>query len=287
MTITSSQQRVTVAGATGYLGRHIVSNLAQRGHHVTAIVRPGKSVPDAHRIVEADVLRPSSLAGVFDGADRVFSALGITRQSDAVTYEDVEYTANRHLLDHALASGVSSFGVISVVRPDVFEDLAILSSRERFIAELRQAPIVSTVVRATGFFSDMQQIFEMAASGRVYIVGEGTVHVNPVHGADLAEAAVDALLAEEATVNVGGPDVMTWSEIAQAAFQALGTPAKLTRIPAWISRVGLSLVRPFNRRAYDVGSFIVRGAQHELVAPCHGTHHLRSFFEDCARAHSS
>ncbi len=287
MTDKDPPERIVVAGATGYLGRHVVSALAERGHHVTALVRPDKAAEHAHRTLEVDVTDPATLRGCFEGADRVFSALGITRQTDAVTYEDIEYTANKHLLTEAVTAGVKSFGVISVVRPDVFRDLAILSSRERFIAELRQAPIRSTVVRATGFFSDMRQVFDMAASGRVWLVGDGTPRVNPVHGADLAEASVDALLAEVETIEVGGPDVFTWNEIAAAAFEALDAPVRVIRVPAGLAKVGLSLTRPFNRRAYDVGSFIVRGAQHDVVAPSHGHHHLRTFFRDCARAHSA
>jgi len=280
----TNNETIVVAGATGYLGRHVVAALAGRGRHVTALVRRGKSVPHASRTLEVDVTDPSTLKGVFEGATHVFSALGITRQKDHVTYEDIEYTANRNLLEEALRAGVRGFGVISVARPQAFRDLAILSSRERFIAELRQAPIRSTVVRATGFFSDMREIFDMAASGRVWLVGPGQVRINPVHGSDLAEASIDALLAGEETVEVGGPDVFTWNELAQVAFEALGTPPRVSHVPLGVAKFALGVVRPFNRRAYDVGSFIVRGSQNDALAPCRGTHHLRTFFEDCARA---
>lgn len=285
MTNREANTRIVVAGATGYLGRHIVAALAQRGHHVTALVRPGKSVEHASRTLEVDVTDPVTLEGALDGATHVFSALGITRQKDRVTYQDIEYTANLHLLEEALRAGVRGFGVISVARPQLFGDLAILSSRERFIAELRQAPIRSTVVRATGFFSDMREVFDMAASGRVWLVGPGKVRINPVHGSDLAEATIDALLAGEESVEVGGPDVFTWNELAQLAFDALGTPPRVSHVPLAVAKLALGLVRPFNRRAYDVGSFIVRGSQNDALAPCRGNHHLRTFFEDCARAH--
>lgn len=287
MTNSEELVRVVVAGATGYLGRHIVAALARRGHHVTALVRPGKSVEHATRTLEVDVTDPSTLEGVLDEATHVFSALGITRQTDRVTYEDIEYGANGHLLTEALRAGVSGFGIISVARPQQFRDLAILSSRERFIAELRDAPIRSTVVRATGFFSDMREIFDMAASGRVWLVGPGQVRLNPVHGSDLAEASVDALVAGEETVEVGGPDVFTWNEIAEVAFEAVGARPRVSHVPVRLAKLALGLVRPFNRRAYDVGSFIVRGAQHDTLAPCCGTHHLRSFFRDCARARAA
>lgn len=275
-------KNIVIAGATGYLGRHVVAEFAHRGFHVTAIVRGNKTVEHAHETVQADVTQPDTLRGLLDGADWVFSALGITRQTDAVTYEDIEYTANLSLLREALAAGVKRFGVIAAVKPDVFEGLAITASRERFIAELREAPIASTVVRATGFFSDLREVFDMAKSGRVYLVGDGTTQVNPVHGADLAAATVDAFERGTDAVDVGGPDVLSWNDAAETAFAALGKPPKITHVPAWVPRLALPLVRPFNRRAYDVGSFIVRGATHDVVAPRQGHHHLRTFYDSLA-----
>lgn len=56
--MTESSSRVVVTGAGGYLGPHVVSAVADRGHEVVAVVRPGSSAvldPRAVR-VEADIL---------------------------------------------------------------------------------------------------------------------------------------------------------------------------------------------------------------------------------------
>lgn len=52
--------RVVVTGAAGYLGPHVVTALADRGHEVVAAVRPGRGAgldPRAE-VVEADILAP-------------------------------------------------------------------------------------------------------------------------------------------------------------------------------------------------------------------------------------
>jgi uncharacterized protein YbjT (DUF2867 family) len=280
-------ERVVIAGATGYLGRYLVLEFKRRGIAVRAIVRPGKTVEGADEIVEAEVTQAGSLIGVCDGADAVFSALGITRQTDKVTYEDVEYTANKQLLDEALRSGVQHFGVISVVNPAAFSGLSITTSRERFVAELQAASIVSSVVRSTGFFCDMKEVFDMAAKGRVWLIGDGRTQANPIHGADLATVCVDAMLGQVAELAVGGPDTMTWNGIAQVAFEALERRPRVTHVPAWLPRLLLPFVGFFNRRASDVGSFIVRGSTLNTVAPASGGESLRSFYEELALAHSS
>ena len=145
----------------------------------------------------------------------------------------------------------------------------------------------SSVVRATGFFRDLEEVFAMAASGRVYLLGNGETRVNPVHGADLAVACLDALEAGRDEVNVGGPDVLSWNAIAALAFETVGAPAKITRVPTWVPRLLLPVIRPFNRRAFDVGSFIARGGANDVVAPCQGEHTLRSHYEELARARTS
>lgn len=56
--MTDSRSRFVVTGAGGYLGPHVVAALADRGHEVLAVVRPGSSaVTDPRAIrVEADIL---------------------------------------------------------------------------------------------------------------------------------------------------------------------------------------------------------------------------------------
>ena len=55
-----SRSRFVVTGAGGYLGPHVVAALADRGHEVIAVVRPGSNAPMDPRAVraEADVLAP-------------------------------------------------------------------------------------------------------------------------------------------------------------------------------------------------------------------------------------
>ena len=58
--MTDSRARFVVTGAGGYLGPHVVAALADRGHEVLAVVRPGSSASTDSRAirVEADVLAP-------------------------------------------------------------------------------------------------------------------------------------------------------------------------------------------------------------------------------------
>ena len=72
----------------------------------------------------------------------------------------------------------------------------------------------------------MGEFFEMAKKGRVYLIGNGDNRVNPIHGADLAEACADAIEGRVHEIDVGGPQTMTWNDVAALAFEVLGSPGE-------------------------------------------------------------
>src|SRR5438094_9581634 len=70
--------RVAVTGANGFVGRHAIARLLLGGHEVRALIseRPGaeKELPGGGTNVDvrrADVRKPESLRGAFDGVDAV------------------------------------------------------------------------------------------------------------------------------------------------------------------------------------------------------------------------
>lgn len=57
----------------------------------------------------------------------------------------------------------------------------------------------STVIRPTGFFNDTTAFSEMARRGRVWLIGDDQTHINPFHGADLAQVIAAALSSADTT----------------------------------------------------------------------------------------
>lgn len=274
--------RVLVVGATGYLGSHMVAELKAAGHWVRALSRrkdafdAGAQAPN--EIFVGQATRPETLTGLCDGIDYVFSALGLTRQKENLSFWDVDYKANKNVLDLAVAGEVKQFLFISVVRPGLSADLDIVAAREALVRDMTAAPIAHTVVRATGFFSDMCEFLDMARSGRVWLVGRGTARINPAHGSDVARAAIAAFGTGKTEVEVGGPEIFTYSEIGALAFAVLGKTPRISRIPAWIVNAALLALRPISRRQYTTFAFLARMMQNDMIAASTGTHRLQDTF---------
>ena len=111
--------KILVAGATGYLGKYIVENLIDRNIHTTALVRNPSKFKDfnlaVNHLLQGEVTNRVSLKNCCDDIDVVISSVGITKQTDGLSYLDVDYQANLNLLNEAKRSGVIKFIYVSVL----------------------------------------------------------------------------------------------------------------------------------------------------------------------------
>lgn len=171
-------EKIVVAGASGYLGRHLVAELANRGQRVRAIVRSrrraeqagphgapaiGDSVAEWR---EGEITDPAFVAGLCDGADRVVSALGVTRQPASPW--DVDYRANLALLEDAERASVRSFLYVNVMNADAGTSL-IMRSKSAFRECLERSPVPSQIINPSGYFSDTAAFLHMARRGVAFL----------------------------------------------------------------------------------------------------------------------
>lgn len=160
---------IAVAGATGNLGRRIVSGLVERGADVRALVRPGtpsdkrKPLEQAGAtVLEADLGNVAALTAALAGAACVVSALQGLR--------DVILGTQSVLLDAAIAAGVPRF-----IPSDFSIDFMKLPAgtnrnldlRREFHQRLDTAPIAATSI-LNGAFAELlisrMQLLDLKAS---------------------------------------------------------------------------------------------------------------------------
>ncbi len=285
-------KRVLVAGATGYVGRYAVQEFKRSGYWVRALTRseaklrqagpfgaPAIEPADCDDVFVGEITKPSSLDGIMDGIDTVFSAVGISRQRDGLTFEQVDYQANRNLIDHCAGSTVRKFVYVSMLGADQIADLAITIAHERVVSDLASSGLSYTIVRPSGYFSDMGVLLDMAKRGRVFLVGDGNNRFTPIHGRDLAGVCVEAARGSDIEVEAGGPDTMTQREAALLAFEVAGKPPRLTVIPLWLAKGLASGIKMLNTQFGDLAEFIVTAGEVDAVAPHRGRRSLKEHFE--------
>jgi len=277
-------QTVLVAGATGYLGKYLLKEFHQRGYRVVALVRDKDKAKRlnlaADEILQAEVTRPETLKNQLQGVDLVVSSLGITKQQDGLAYRDVDYQANVNLLREALRANVPQFAYVHVLNAAKMLDVPLVAAKQAFVDELQAAPIRSSVLAPSGFFSDMADFLTMARAGRVYLFGDGQLQLNPIHGADLAHALADATSQNKSWLNIGGPETFSHRELAQLAFESLDKKSKITCLPDSVRRLALRAL-PYLSQLKMAGpaQFFLTAMGMDMVGEPHGKRTLAEHFK--------
>ena len=161
---------IVVAGATGYLGQHVVRTLHERGARVRALARSADKLKDVsaqcHEVVVAQATQPKTLVGLFEGANTAFSSIGIRHLKRRPTYEEVDYQANINLIEAAERAGVKRFVFVSILNGDKLRQTSpLIDARERVVDRLRGSSMEGVILRPTGFFNDMGDYLQMARQG--------------------------------------------------------------------------------------------------------------------------
>ncbi|MEZ9521150.1 SDR family oxidoreductase [Vibrio splendidus] len=277
------KSRILVAGATGYLGRHLIKALQACDADFKAQARSADKLKDLglndSQIQIAQVTDSGSLKGCCDGVDIVISCVGITRQKEGLSYMDVDYQANLNLLEEAERAGVKKFVYVSAFGANVIKSVRLLEAKERFACRLLVSEqLTPCVVRPNGFFADIEEFYNMAQSGRVYLFGSGDVRLNPIHGADLADFILALLPNAEKELDVGGPDALSATQIAELAFQSQGKMTRITYIPDCVRKLALSVIRRLPENRVGPAEFFLSAMEGDAIAPCVGKHHLSDHF---------
>jgi uncharacterized protein YbjT (DUF2867 family) len=161
----SQQPLIAVLGATGRTGRHVLTELSNRGVRIRALSRniekAQSSVPGDYEWVYADVTKPKTLTLALQDVDIVISTIGSTEEDNS---ELIDYQGSINFVDAAKESSVqhiiymSSIGAggaenFSTVILNLVTDKAMKwkSLGEEYI---RNSGINFTIVRPGGLRGD-------------------------------------------------------------------------------------------------------------------------------------
>jgi uncharacterized protein YbjT (DUF2867 family) len=141
---------VFVTGATGYMGRALISELLVRGHRVRALARQGseRRVPAGAETVVGDALAAESFAHAVAPADTLVHLIGTPHPSPAkaASFRAVDLPSVDAALAAARAAHIAHFVYVSVAQPAPVM-AAYIAVRQAGEARIRQSAIPATILR--------------------------------------------------------------------------------------------------------------------------------------------
>jgi nucleoside-diphosphate-sugar epimerase len=141
---------ICVTGGTGYIGSRLIPLLRNRGHRLTAIVRPRseKKIPADVTIVSADPLTENSYTESIRGCNTFVHLIGVPHPSPAkaAKFRAIDLPSIQVAVKAARDAGISHFIYLSVAQPASMMQ-AFVAVRAEGEALIRESGMNATFVR--------------------------------------------------------------------------------------------------------------------------------------------
>jgi len=259
-------QTIAVTGASGYVGGRLVPALLDAGYRVRCLARNTRKLvsrPWADRpgleIVQASLDDPGDLVNSLRGCAGAYYLVHAMVSAGA-EFADIDERMARGFGRAAADAGVSRLiylGGLGEEGEDLSEHLA---SRRKVESALREGGVPLTTLRAAMIIGSGSASFEILR----YLVERLPVMVTPrwvrtesqpIAVRDVVRYLVSTLDVPETahqTLDIGGPDLVTYHELMRLMASELGLPRRLV-IPVGVLSPGLSsrwihLVTPIGRQ---------------------------------------
>jgi uncharacterized protein YbjT (DUF2867 family) len=279
---------ILVVGATGQLGSLVVRRLREDGRPVRAMVREPASAGDlaatGAELVPADLRRSETLGAALTGAEAVIATANVvapTHPGDTSAALDAGYG---ELVSRARDQGVRRFVMASIPAGPLDDEVPVARTKrrlERQLADsgmsyvsLRLPPFTelwlamvgsslpvrgeerSTLDRPYGFLRGFRRLTGRTVEqfGVMLVPGPASARHAFISIHDVARlmtAAVDED-AVSGCVDVGGPEILSWNDVAALFREVLGRPVRVIGTPAAAFGVPQRLLAPFAPSVSDI-----------------------------------
>jgi NADH dehydrogenase len=242
-----AQSLVTVFGGSGFVGRHLVSRLAQDGWQIrVAVRRPDEAlflkpagVIGQVTPVAANIRDRASVARAVAGADAVINLVGILHESGRQRFKSVQADGPAQVAEEAARAGAARFVQVSAIGADANSKSAYARTKAAGEAAVLRAFPAATIMRPSiiigpedGFFNRFARMAMLSPA--LPLIGGGRTKFQPVYVGDVAAAIANALKQPDAqgkTYELAGPRIYTFKELMQILLREIERKRLLLPLP--------------------------------------------------------
>lgn len=239
-----------LTGASGFVGRRLLARIAP-GRYDRIIALSRSPQPDVPGVtwVRGELRDPAPWKQHLDAGTDVAHLAAATGAAGAAEHRAVNAQGTETLVraaERAKAGGVLLVSSIAArFTPDPRYPYAIAKREGEVVVRAGAQPF--SIVRPTMVLGPGSPILDklraLAGGPVVAVIGNGLARVQPIHVEDLATALariLDQRTFDGATLELGGPEVLTMEKLLLRVRAALGKPpARLVHVPYKPMRGGL------------------------------------------------
>ena len=245
---------ILITGATGYIGRHLVSRLVAQGERPRCLVRNIKraaSILPAGTLefVQGDTTSPASLETAVQGVGTIVHAAFITadqKQSAGNHYQETNVQGTANLVEAAKKAGVKRIIVISGLGTKPDKPGSYMQGR--YLAEkmVKESGLDWTIIQPSVLFGKdapfIKGLTDLIRTAPVVpLIGGGKVMFQPIYVEDVVTVIIKVLQEPERTKNktytIGGPAYYSFTQVIDALLQAMHK--KRIKVPTPTPLVGI------------------------------------------------
>jgi NADH dehydrogenase len=238
---------VAVFGASGFLGRHVVRELARRGWRIRAAVRRPHLAHDLRPLgsigqidlVQANIRYRPSIEEAIAGCDAVVNLVGILDEQGQQNFDAVQANGARNVAEVAAGAGIRNMVHVSAIGADANSESTYARTKAEGEAAVRDHVPEAVILRPSIIFGPQDDFFNRFAgmtriSPFLPAIGGGKTRFQPVYVDDVADCVAIALETpglRGRTYELGGPEIMTFKELMQLMLRVIGRRRTLIPIP--------------------------------------------------------
>ena len=244
---------VTVFGGSGFLGRHVVRALANRGYRVrVAVRRPdlagflqplgnvGQVMP-----MQANLRNSDSVARAIAGSDAVVNLVGILYETRRQSFDAVHHLGAKAIAEATARAGINRLVQISAIGADKDSPSGYARSKadgeEAVLAALPEAVIIRPSLLIGSDDDFFNKFADMAKlSPFLPLVGGGETLFQPAFVGDVAEViarGVDGALQAGTTYELGGPEAKSFKALLELMLDETRQRRLLMPLPFWTANL--------------------------------------------------
>jgi len=234
---------VTLFGGGGFLGRYVAQELLGRGVRVRIAERNPRSAwfiksfggLGQTQFIAADITKPSSVQRALDGADGAVNLVGLLNGD----FQGVHVDGARNVAKAATDAGLKTLVQISAIGANSESPSAYGRTKAAGEAAVKTAFPQATIIRPSIVFGAEDQFVNrfarMAQMLPFLPVVRGGTKFQPVYVADVAGAIASAVLNSREfggkIFELGGPDILSMSDLITYVSRAIGREPTLVPVP--------------------------------------------------------